>query len=221
MLALELVESFLPQYKNNKYLQREWFLTYQNIYAMCVLSYCMYGLINYYFNGNMEIIKSCFWIIQKYVILDMFICSTNDIYLHHIITFLMSTVGLKNEITFVVIKDFYIIAIMTEISSFFLTIRTILYSYKDKKWANAVNNINNILFASTFYYTRWFLYYKYVVSDIDSFINLKNNLTAYEYYVSSSCMYILFFLNIYWGFLIAKMLLKPFFKKDKIQLYNK
>ena len=52
MLALKLIESFLPQYKNNKYLQKEWLLTYQNVYAMCVLSYCMYGLTNYYFYRN-------------------------------------------------------------------------------------------------------------------------------------------------------------------------
>ena len=221
MLALDLIESFLPQYKNNKYLQREWFLTYQTIYAMCVLSYCIYGLTNYYFYRNIEIIKSIIWVIKEYVILDMYICSTFDIYLHHVIAFTLTYISLKNEILFVLIENFYIVVLMTEISTFFLTVRIILFPHKHKKWINIVNNINNVLFVSTFYYTRWGLYYKYGISNNDNFIAIKNNVSIYEYYISYFCIYMLFFINIYWGILIGKMILKPFFKEDKIKLYNR
>jgi hypothetical protein len=209
MLALTIINRYFPQYKDNKYLQREWIITYQTTYAMCVLSYCMYGLLNYFMYRDIQIIKSVFSLIEKYIFFDMLICEKFEVYLHHIVTFSICYFSIRNDRLFEEIINCYVVAAMTEISTVFLTIREIIKPYRHLSFGKKAYDINNILFASTFYYTRWYLFYVYGIGRSDNFEIVRNNVPTYHYYILSSSLYGMFFLNIYWGVLIGKMMLRP------------
>jgi len=213
MLALTIINRYFPQYKDNKYLQHEWFINYQTTYAMCLLTYCMYGLLNYYMYRDIQIIKSVILVIKKYVILDILICEKIDIYLHHIATFLICCFSISNDTLIKQIIQFYVVTQMTEISNIFLTIREIIKPYRHHSFGKKAYYINNILFASTFYYTRWYLFYVYGIGCNDNFEKIRNYLPAYQYYILCNSFYMLFSLNIYWGILIGRMILRPQQKK--------
>ena len=209
MLALTIINRYFPQYKDNKYLQREWFLTYQTTYAMCVLSYCMYGLLNYFMYRDIQIIESVINVMQKYVFFDMLICDKFEVYLHHSVTFFICYFSIGNDRLIEEIIYFYIVATMTEISSIFLTIREIIKPYRHLSFGKKAYDINNILFACTFFYTRWYLFYVYGIGCNDNFEKIRNNLLGYQYYIFCSSLYIIYLLNIYWGVLIGRMILRP------------
>jgi TLC domain len=214
MIALTIINRYFPQFKDNKYLQREWFITYQTTYAMCVLSYCMYVLLNYFMYGDIQIIKSIFVVIKNYVLLDMLICEKYDVYLHHITTFLICYISIGNDGLFEQLIHFYIVASMTEISTVFLTIREIIKPYRQLSFWKKAYDINNLLFATTFYYTRWYLFYTYGICDKDNFENIRNNVSSYQYYILYNCIYSIFALNIYWGILIGKMIYQKYKKNN-------
>jgi hypothetical protein len=207
MLLINIVNKFFPAHKDKFYFQKEFLLNVQNAYALTMLMCLMVQLCNcvfYYHCTNLVLFPIIF---NYYIVADLFLCEP-DIYIHHVLSFIILYIYNNN---YEIIKDIYSIAIafgMTEISTVFLTFRAILRNYKRAHpYITMVYNINDKIFVITFFYTRIYLYFFKLLCNEDMH-KATMQFTLIEYHFFNKCLYLLYGLNLYWGYLIVRTIVK-------------
>jgi hypothetical protein len=208
MLLINIVNQFFPAYKDARIFQKEFLLNVQNAYALVTLLCLMAQLFNCVFYEQCTNLMIFFTKFNYYIILDILLCEP-IIYFHHLISFALLHIYTTNyELTSLT----YSIGIsfgMIEISTTFLTIRLILNKFKRAHpYITFIYNINNYIFAITFFYTRIYLYYTEVLRN-QILYDIIMQITPMEYYIFNTCLYLLYFLNLYWAYKILQVIVKP------------
>ena len=207
MLLINIVNKFFPAYKDARIFQKEFLLNVQNAYALTMLMCLMAQLCNCVFYDQCTNLILFPIIFNYYLVVDLFLCEP-DIYIHHILSFIILYIYNSNH---EIIRGICSIAIafgMTEISTVFLTIRAILKNYKRAHpYITMVYNINDKIFVITFLYTRVYLYYFKLLSN-EEMHKATMQFTLVEYHFFNQCLYLLYFINLYWAYLIMQTIAK-------------
>jgi len=198
MFLLNVIDSYFPIKENIKNTIQSNFKYIQNIYCLLIVSYATYATLS----NNIDLQIMALNIVKWQCILEFFLCS-RDVMLHHLIV-LGITVPVTNSLQ--VIDTFLPelkIILQTELSTIFLTLHGII----PKKYKNAIT-INNILFVLTFLYTRLYQYSKYVIYNEKMYENITNYYTPANGTIICLALHSLLYINIYWGIIIIKTLVK-------------
>ena len=208
MLLIQLVNKFFPAYKDARIFQKEFLLNVQNTYALVTLLYLMTQLCNCVFYEQCTNLMIFYTKFNYYIIIDTLLCDP-IIYFHHMIAFaLMHIYTINFQLTSLSYSTGIAFG-MIEISTVFLTIRAILRSYKrSHPYITMVYNINDKIFAITFFYIRIYLYYTEVLRNPE-FYDIITQFTPIEYHIFNACLYLLYFLNLYWAYQILQAIVKP------------
>lgn len=208
MLLINIVNNFFPAYKNARIFQKEFLLNVQNAYALAALLFLMTQLCHCVFYENCTNLMIFFTKFNYYIILDTLLCEP-IIYFHHIISFaLMHIYTINFQLTSLSYRACIAFG-MIEISTTFLTIRLILNKFKRAHpYIAVIYNINNYIFAITFFYTRIYLYYTEVLRNQELYDTIMQ-FTPVEYHIFNTCLYLLYFLNLYWACQILQVFIKP------------
>lgn len=207
MLLIQLVNNFFPAYKDARYFQKEFLLNVQNAYSLIILTYLMKQLYHCAFYDQCADLITTPQIFSYYFLGDMILCDPG-MYFHHITSFVMAYIYSSNiEIMKQSCHLTFGLGII-EISTLFLTIRAILRSYKSAHpYITIIYNINNNIFAVTFLYTRVYLYW-YLFGN-ENVTQVITQFTPVEYHILNTCLYLIYFLNLYWGYQILQIFVKP------------
>jgi hypothetical protein len=174
--------------------------TVQNAHVFCMSIACGLGLV-YYAHYSFDVIPFLTKMIVVQLSLDLFLTDKPDIFFHHIITLSMAHFLLSQfPVYYEIIQLPYAVIISTELSSFFLVLSQYL---KEKTiWAS----VNNVCFVLSFFYTRIYLYLKYVVFNHEymSFISETMSLNMWH----SSIVFSFLFINMHWSSIIIKTIYK-------------
>jgi hypothetical protein len=208
MLLINIVNNFFPAYKDARIFQKEFLLNVQNAYALVMLAYLMTQLCNCVMHAQCANLMSFYTKFNYYFVADILLCDPG-LYLHHALSFVILYLY---TIHFELTRLSYSTGIafgMIEISTLFLTFRAILRNYKRAHpYITMVYNINNQIFVITFFYTRVYLYYKQVLRNQDMYDALVQ-MPVVEYHIFNMCLYLLYFINLYWAYQIIQSFVKP------------
>lgn len=210
MLLINIVDNFFPSYKDARIFQKEFLLNVQNIYALTMLTYLMTQLINCAFYDNCTSLMAFYTKFNYYFVADALLCD-QTLYLHHALSFIILYIYTINFEIIQIAHSAGIAFAMIEISTIFLTFRVILKNYKRiHPYITMICNINDKIFVITFLYTRVYLYYKQVLRNQDLY-DITRQFTLVEYHYFNICLYLLYFLNLYWAWQILQIFVKPLF----------
>ena len=209
-----LLNYILP-FTNNKII-KEGLLIFQNIYALIICCQSLYSIYDWRNTGNVESLITSAKYFRGYLMMDLLLCS-GEVYIHHIASLCINQIVINNSIFFKDPLVFYsTIVCGVELSSLFLIFRSLTEQFKIK---NKLTTINDILFLTTFTYTRIYLFSKYIILDkkfndilIDN-LSLTTSFTITPYILSDNIimqgsLYTLYILNLYWFSLIIKKIVK-------------
>ena len=185
-------------------------LHFQNISLFCISIASLFSVINYNIYKNNIYFEQLLPIVFIHSIIDFFLTNSIDLKIHHI--FVFSIILLNNNNNNVLIEDRFIIIyslLKTEISSIFYILK--YYIPNNTIYAT----INNLTFYITFLKFRIIDNYLEIFNNntIDIIINkylYKNYFIKYYLIIS---LYGLYILNIYWFFILTKILYKVINKK--------
>jgi hypothetical protein len=212
MLLINIVNNYFPSHKDKFYFQKEFLLNVQSAYALATLVYLMRQLCHCVFYEECAGLMTFYTKFNYYFIADVLLCEP-IIYFHHTISFAILYIY---TINFEITKLVHSIGIafgMIEISTTLLAIRSILKNFKrTHSYIALAYNINNQIFAITFFYTRVYLYYIQVLRNQDLY-DIIIQFTPVEYHIFNACLYLLYFLNLYWGYQILQLFIKPIFAR--------
>jgi len=174
----------------------------QNAHVFCVSISCGLGLV-YYALYSFDMIPYLVKLIVVQLSLDFFLTDKPDILFHHIITLSMSYFFLSQfPVYYEIIQLPYAVIISTEISSFFLILNQY---FKGKSiWAS----INNACFLLFFFYTRIYLYLKYVVFNHEYMSLISETVSVQNTMWHSSIVFSFLFINMHWSGIIIKTIYK-------------
>ena len=209
-----LLNYILP-FTNNKII-KEGLLIFQNIYALIICCQSLYSIYDWRNTGNVESLITSAKYFRGYLMMDLLLCS-GEVYIHHIASLCINQLVINNSIFFKDPLVFYsTIVCGVELSSLFLIFRSLTEQFKIK---NKLTTINDILFLTTFTYTRIYLFSKYIILDkkfndilIDN-LSLTTSFTITPYIlfdniIMQGSLYTLYILNLYWFSLIIKKIVK-------------
>lgn len=166
---------------------------FRNVHSLVIATYTAYKLYAYMISSDVQIIYNVCDVIFAQCIVDSFLTKRSDVHVHHWVTFVL----IHHSKTFL---EYTVIILSTEISTIFLSLREInKLTIKDQ--TSVISGINDGLFAFTFYYFRIYLYTKHII--------LSEDINTFPL-ILSSVAYGMWLLNIYWGILIGKMIMKLF-----------
>ena len=213
-----LLNYILP-FTNNKII-KEGLLIFQNIYALIICCQSLYSIYDWRNTGNVESLITSAKYFRGYLMMDLLLCS-GEVYIHHIASLCINQIVINNSIFFKDPLVFYsTIVCGVELSSLFLIFRSLTEQFKIK---NKLTTINDILFLTTFTYTRIYLFSKYIILDkkfndilIDN-LSLTTSFTITPYIlfdniIMQGSLYTLYILNLYWFSLMIKKIVKPLIK---------
>lgn len=198
MLLLHIINAICHADPNTKHNVQSWVKTIQNTYCFCIVSYATYAL----FTQDIQLYIRAAQVIQWQCIFDMLLCSP-DIALHHLFVLgliypFLTTPGIEihthNEISTI---------LSSEISTIFLVLHNII----PKKY-QTMAIINNVLFISSFAYTRLYMYSIELIYNESLHNKVEFYLPQSKVTILFTSLYGLFFLNIYWAAIILKTLVK-------------
>ena len=207
MLLINFIHTLFPAYKDARIFQKEFLLNVQNAYALVILAYLMTQLCNCaFYNQCVNLVTTPQKLIY-YFVSDTLLCDPS-MYFHHIASFAMAYIYSSN---IEIMKQSYHLTFglgIVEISTLFLTFRAILKKYKrSHPYITIIYNINDKIFAVTFLYTRVYLYWDLFGNEHVNQVTIQFPIV--EYHIFNACLYILYFLNLYWGYKILQMFVKP------------
>ena len=195
---------------------KEGLLVFQNIYALIICCQSLYSIYDWRNTGNVESLITSAKYFRGYLMMDLLLCS-GEVYIHHIASLCINQIVINNSIFFKDPLVFYsTIVCGVELSSLFLIFRSLTEQFKIK---NKLTTINDILFLTTFTYTRIYLFSKYIILDkkfndilIDN-LSLTTSFTITPYIlfdniIMQGSLYTLYILNLYWFSLIIKKIVK-------------
>lgn len=182
---------------------------YQNLNLFIISSISTIACISYNIENNSEYIFSLLQrIILLYLSIDIFCTKQTDAFIHHICSLLIGFYDYYYKIDYIDnnIITYYIYK--TEITSIFLVLKH--YIKKD----SIFYNINNLIFVILFFKFRLFDYYYYIIERSSSlYIIPGNDEISIRSAVIYTGVYGLYFINVYWGLLMIKIIyksIKPF-----------
>ena len=195
---------------------KEGLLVFQNIYALIICCQSLYSIYDWRNTGNVDSLNNTTTYLRFFLLFDLFLCS-GEVYIHHIASLCINQIVINNSIFFKDPLVFYsTIVCGVELSSLFLIFHSLTDQFKIK---NKLTTINDILFLTTFTYTRIYLFSKYIILDkkfndilIDN-LSLTTSFTITPYILSDNIimqgsLYTLYILNLYWFSLIIKKIVK-------------
>ena len=199
MYILDIIDEICPIKNDIKHAIETNFKYIQNIYCLLVVLYASYAV----FSNNIDLQVNAIYVVKWQCILEFILCSP-DIMLHHFIA-LCIIYPVTNSLQSInhFLPEMRIV-LQTEISTIFLTLRNMIpLKYK------TINTINNLLFIIIFSYMRLYQYTKYIIYNDTMYEKITNYYTSSSEATLLTCaLYSLSYLNIYWGNIILKTLLK-------------
>jgi len=206
MVVLSFIDSILGTSISK---QTELLKNIQNCHCIIVSSITMGCLYSYYYLQNAYIMKYNFMVIAGQCLLDLLITDKPDIIFHHIVTISLCLFDLQYvpiiSNTGFDINNNRAIMVMTELSTVFLVLGDWL-----KNHSKLLQSINNTCFISSFFIIRLYMVPVYMLLDSQYIQEINKYSTPYTIvwlcYQTSLCSFM--FLNIYWGTLILKKLVK-------------
>lgn len=213
-----LLNYLLPFTKQK--LIKENLLIFQNIYALIICCQSLYSIYDWRNTGNIVSLLNTTKLFKIFLLFDLLLCS-GEVYIHHIASLCINQIVINNSIFFKDPLVFYSTIVGgVELSSLFLIFRSLSEQFKIK---NKLTTINDILFLTTFIYTRIYLFSKYIILNkifndilIDN-LSLTTSFTIFithpPYIFSDNIvmqvnLYTLYILNLYWFSLMIKKIVK-------------
>jgi hypothetical protein len=204
MFLLRVIEYYYPIHENIKNTIQTNFNYLQNIYCLGIVSYATVTMLS----SNIELQQTAINIVKWQCILEILLCRP-DVILHHIAVLCILYPVTNN---FDVITHFIpemITVLQTEISSIFLSLRGIIPTKYTR-----FHIINNLCFLFTFVYTRLYQYINYIIYNESMYNNIILYYTPSNATILVIGLHSLFYVNIYWGAIIIKTIIKPFQMSD-------
>lgn len=199
MYILDIIDEICPIKNHIKDAIETKFKYIQNIYCLLVVLYASYAI----FTNNIDLQVNAIYVVKWQCILEFLLCST-DIMLHHLIALGIIypvTTSLQSIDNF--LPEMRVV-LQTEISTIFLVLREIIpVKYK------TMVAMNNILFVIIFAYMRLYQYTKYIIYNDTMYEKITFYYTSGTHSTWLICsLYSLSYINIYWGNIILKTLMK-------------
>lgn len=192
-----------------------------SLYAcFCLYQYCCY-------DKDIKYINTLFTIVLVYLTIHLYFVEKIELKIHHILfIFVIIWYIMCPNIGTIIKNELYVFA-LAEISNIFLSIRNIIREPSVIQFVSIpafIQPINDGLFAITFFYTRIYLYFKYIITNQALFENIiKYNKFFMCDKIVIAIVFSLFILNLYWFSLILSSIIK-LLKIDNLiikQLTNK
>ena len=203
MLLVKIINAICPLDPNTKHNVQSIFKAIQNTYCLAIVSYTTYVL----YIRNIPLYLYASQMIQWQCLFDLLLC-TPDVAIHHLFVVgmihpFLTTPGIEmhthNEMSTI---------LSTELSTIFLVLRNIIPTkYK------TMTTVNNAIFIATFVYTRLYNYSTQLIYNEPLHHTLTTHLSNSKSMLLFTSLYGLFFLNMYWGAIILKTLVKQFKSK--------
>jgi hypothetical protein len=207
-----LLNYILP-FTNNKII-KERLLVFQNLYALFFVSYSLYSIYDWITSSNTITLYNTSILMRYFLSFDVLFCS-NDLIIHHIaaISIIHSSIictSINSNLLPIFYSNdqfpFYVTIIYsTELSTLFLIFKSLANQFKIK---NKLTAINDLLFLTTFVYTRIYLYSRYLILNKQMYNLFQENLSPLYNNIICASVYTLYILNLYWFSLIIKKLVK-------------
>jgi len=200
MLLVKIINALCPLDPNTNHNVQTFFKAIQNTYCLAIVSYASYVI----YTRDVQLYLHAGQVIQWQCVFDMLLCSP-DLILHHLFVLgllypFLTTPGIEihTQIEMSTI-------LTTEMSTIFLVLSNII----PKKYQK-LTIMNNVLFISTFAYTRLYMYSTALIYNVYLHNSLAMHLSSAKSTLLITSLYGLFFLNIYWGAIILKTLVKQY-----------
>ena len=187
--------------------------TVQYITTLIVSLYACFCL--YHFCSSDKDIKwlnYLFIIVIIYLTIHLCFVEKIELKIHHVFfIFVIGWYMLSPIIGPIIKNELYILA-LAEVSNIFLSIRNLIRHPTIIQFVSLpafIQPINDGLFAITFFYTRIYLYFKYIITNQELF----ENITKYNQFfmcdkIVIAILFGLFILNLYWFLLICSGVIK-------------
>lgn len=192
-----LLDYFFPKSTLEQYSQT--ILNIRNGICLFVSSFSLYTICTY----NSELLKYNLYLIAAHCFTDLLFC-TPDLLFHHFCAITLIILNLNYSINEnVMIENKSVIS--GEISTFFL----VFAQYLSNTHNLVLHQLNQICFILSFFYTRIYLFSKYLIYNkqlYDTFF--PNSIIDLKYCIYHIALYSLYFLNIYWFSIIIKKVVK-------------
>jgi len=203
-----LIQSFLPVN-----IPKARLLQFQNMYALSVITRVMKGLFDFYVNDNYNSVIDSYGLISYYVTFDMLFCE-KIMYFHHVFCWALVRVYFNNLEASYEAKDFCAFVLTTEISTYFLTWRSILEDVKHSHiYIKRVYDVITVLFSLTFFYFRFYVFINAL--QMEQYVVFRSTMSLFDSIVLLIGLYGLLLLNIYCGRLILKMCYRMVYPKKR------
>lgn len=217
MLLLQIVHKYVPSLRDKAIFQKDTLLDIQNTYAFLLLFYTMICLIQFLHYQDFAYVIELTKPFPYYFIVDTLLCDP-IIYIHHSAGFILHHIYTQNlqlrPELYSIQSPIYIFA-FTEVSTFLLTVKYFLEKYKNHtRLLSHLYNINNALFAITFFYIRLYLF-TYEIFFGPCYV-LFTQFSTTHCILSFLSIYAIQSLNIYWGYVIIQTALQMFTPQSKL-----
>lgn len=199
---LMLLNYILP-FTNNKII-KEIILVFQNLYALFFVGYSLYSIYDWITSSSIESLVNTSVYLKTFLITDLLLCS-KELVVHHICSIILIQNGISIFFSNNILHYYVAIIYSTELSTLFLIFKSLADQFKIK---NKLTTINELLFLTTFVYTRIYLYSKYLILDNKLYDIIQEKLPPLYNNIICVCIYTLYILNLYWFSLIIKKLVK-------------
>ena len=205
MLLLHIANYFFP--KQNSKTQIENFLkNVQNALCLPTVLFAVYATTNYYYTNDPANLQAAINIIKYYCALDFALC-TQDLAIHHVNVIGLITIYQHNPQLLQTTTDLLSTIVSTEISTIFLIAKPYIKN-------PTTQTINNLLFITTFFYTRIYAYTTYLIYNPQLHQIFYNTIPPLDYALMETFLYGLYAMNLYWAAIIIKTICKQLNKHN-------
>jgi hypothetical protein len=192
----------------------------QDTLSLCISAFCCFAIYKHKQSNNMIWYNYVWVLFTLYLICDLYLGAGIDFWIHHIISIFLNVICFSYNDSVLSIMKLIQIALLTETSSIFLSMRSIIRTYlKANKntititntLLNKIQPVNEFLFFALFCYTRVYMFNKHIVFNPEFYSSILSNFNFYMIdKVFILCILLLGLMNTYWFALIIKKALTIF-----------
>lgn len=197
MLLLYITNYFFP---NSKPQIENFLKNVQNALCLPTVLFAVYATTHYYYTNDPAYLKTAINILKYYCIIDFAFC-TQDLAIHHISVIGLITTYQNNPQLLQLTSNSLSTLVSTEISTIFLIAKPYIKNPTAK-------TINNLLFMTTFFYTRIYSYTTYLIYNPQLHQIFYNTIPLFDYALMETFLYGLYAMNLYWAAIIIKTICK-------------
>jgi hypothetical protein len=202
MLLLHITNYFFP--KSNPQIENL-LKNVQNAICLPVVLFSVYATTYYYYTNDPTNLQTAISVIKYYCAVDFALC-TQDLAIHHVNVIGLIAIYQNNPQLLQTTTDLLSTIVSTEISTIFLIAKPYIK-------APTTQTINNLLFITTFFYTRIYAYTTQLIYNPHLHQTFYNTIPLVDYLLMETFLYGLYIMNLYWGAIIIKTIckqLKPY-----------